>query len=580
MSRWTYLPPRLVILGLISLALWAGADPLTRMIVIGGVENRTGAKVDVAQLRCSLGNQKMYLKELVLADPDDATRNLLQADMAYLEFDSNALWQRELVITDGQTSRLMFGTPRVPTQRKPALAQDESPATEQVTNTTKRLGQAWLDSLILPNNQLTKTDDLETAQATQRIVAAWDSELKQVAQTVVEIKQLTAGLNELATHDQSDNNPLRRKWQGNSYIRLQDMETQNQNVAAKVESLRKRLQSDIATIEQAEKVDAQKISNSLTAMELDGDQLSNLLLADLHADFVNQSVEMFKWFRNARPEISRDFAPKSQRGVDIAIKGTKPNPGCWIKKIEINGEGRLLGQHFDFSGNAYNLSTEPELLEEPATFEIHAQGKQHAAVACTLDQSNENSVDTIKISCPQLNLGERTLGDKDSLQLTLGNANKVSAEVDLTSSGDQIAGTITLHYSDVALHVDDMNNFAGGKAAALQMNEGVTEIGSFKSVIRISGDQHKVAFESQSDLGRQFAKAINKTLQRRTGNSIQQKLDKLQAIKTQAVNQLQSRVENQLQQLQAVISSNQTRIANLETVTKAQNDLRGLRRFE
>ena len=581
MSRWTYLPPRLVILGLITLALWASADPLTEMIVVNSIENRTGGKVDVAQLRCSLGNQKLYLKEVVLSDPDDASRNLLQADMAYLNFDADALWRRQLVVTDGQTSRLMFGTPRAPAGPKALdLTNEKLPASDFVPDTTQELGQAWVDSLILPNNQLTKVAELETTQANDRIVASWDKELQQIAQTVIEIKKLTADLNDLASHDQSANNPLRRKWQGNSYIRLQNMETQNENVAAKLETLRERLRNDVATIEAAQQVDAQKISKSVTAMKLDGDQLSNLLLADMHSDFVNQSIEMLKWFRNARPEISRDFAPKSKRGVDVHIKGTKAAPSCLVKKIEINGEGRLLGQHFDFSGNAYNLSTEPELLDEPARFEIHAQGQQHAAVACTFDYADEKPVDTIKITCPELNLGEQILGDKESLQLTLGDSNKISAEVNLTSAGDKIAGTIKLRYTDVALHVDSLNHFAGGRVAALQMNEGVTAIRNFESVITITGDDSKVVFESQSDLGQQFASAINKTLKRRTGNTIQQQLDALQAVKTQAVDQLQSRVETQLQRLQAAISGNQSRIANLESATKVQNGLRGLRRFE
>ena len=381
MSRWTYLLPRLAILGLISLALWASAEAITRSIVVGSIENRTGGKVDVAQLRCSIGNQKLYLKEIVLADPNDAGRNLLQADMAYLDFDANALWRRQLVITNGQTSRLMFGTPRS-TAEAPAntFAEDKTPTKGVAATSTEKLGQAWLDSLILPDNKLSTIDELQTTQANQKIVAFWDQELKQIAQNVIAIKKSTGDLNELANQDQSSNNPLRRKWQGNSYVHLQNMETQNKNVSTQLASLREQLRSDIATIEQAQLVDAKKISHSITTLKLNGDQLSDLLLADMHAEFVGQSVDMFKWFQSARPEIGQDFAPKSQRGINIPSKGTHARPGCWIKQLEINGEGRLLDQHFDFSGNAYNLSTEPELLDEPATFELHAQGKQHAAV--------------------------------------------------------------------------------------------------------------------------------------------------------------------------------------------------------
>jgi len=155
------------------------------------------------------------------------------------------------------------------------------------------------------------------------------------------------------------------------------------------------------------------------------------------------------------------------------------------------------------------------------------------------------------------------------MQLTLGASNKVFAEVDLKSVGEQVSGTIKLRYSNVALHVDSLNDFAGGRVAALQMNEGVTAIDNFESVIAISGDQNKIVFKSQSNLGQRFATAMNSTLKQRTGNAVQQQLDELVALKKQIVDQLQSQVENQLERLQAAISSNQTRIANLEVFRQA-----------
>ena len=583
MSRWSYLPSRLVILGLIFVALWASADPISQMMVVRSIENRTGGKVEVAQLRLSLGNQKLYLKDLVLSDPEHASRNLLQADMAYLDFDASALWHRQLVVTNGQTSRLMFGTPRSSGQSEMLSPADKENETSRgVTSSTEELGQTWIDNLVLPNNKLSKITELQTTQANKQIVAAWGQRLQQMAKTVVDIKKLTAELNQLAVEDQSANNPLRRKWQGASSSRLQEMETQNRSIAVQMESLREQLRKDVAAIEQAHVADVQKVTSSITALELDGEQLSDLLLEELHAGFVNQSVELFQWFRKVRPEISNDFAAKRQRGVDIPIQGSLARPDFWVKKIEINGEGRLLGQHFDFSGDAYNLSTEPELLDEPATFEIHAQGKQHAAIFCKLDRTQAEPIDSVKITCPELSLGERSLGHENSIQLTLGDSNKVFAEVDLKSVGEQVSGTIKLRYSNIALHVDSLNDFAGGRVAALQMNEGVAAIDNFESVITISGDQNKIVFESQSNLGKRFATAMNSTLKQRTGNTIQQQLDELLVLKKQIVDQLQSQVENQLEQLQAAISNNQTQIAKLESVTKSSDgdQLRGLRRFE
>ena len=63
------------------------------------------------------------------------------------------------------------------------------------------------------------------------------------------------------------------------------METQNTNVAAEIESLREQLRKDVAAIEQAHANDVEKVSRSITALKLDGDQLSDLLLEELHAGF-------------------------------------------------------------------------------------------------------------------------------------------------------------------------------------------------------------------------------------------------------------------------------------------------------
>jgi len=75
---------------------------------------------------------------------------------------------------------------------------------------------------------------------------------------------------------------------------------------------------------------------------------------------------------------------------------------------------------------------------------------------------------------------------------------------------------------------------------------------------------------------------MNSTLKERTGDTIEQQLDELLALKKQIVDQLQSQVENQLERLQAAISNNRTRIASLEAVTESNDSdqLRRLRRFK
>jgi uncharacterized protein (TIGR03545 family) len=581
MSRWSYILPRLVIFGLISLALWISADSLTRMAIVSSIQNHTGGEVSIGQIRCSLGNQKLYLQEVVIADPNAKNRNLAQADMAYLEFDASALWSRNFVVTNGQTSRLMFGTPQAPVSPKARVqttTQTVSPI-KVAAKSTDKIGQDWLDNLTLPNDDSISIADLQLTKTSETIANFWQSELHSVAAEVAKIKNNTANLDRIAERELDNDNPLRSRWQDNSYVRIDTVATQTRDIANRLNALNLQYAEHLQQLSDAEKVDAKLLTTSSSSLNLEENKISQLLLADIHKDVVTESMSLFHWFQNARPEIGEDFLPKHQRGVDIPLKGVKQSPNFLVKQIEINGQGRLLNQHINFSGHAQNLSTQPKLLDAPARFELRAQGKHHIVVSCQLDRSGDIPVDTFQIACPGLDLGERLLGNEKSLAVTLGDSNQVSIQIDLKSTGENIAGTIKLRFTDVALHVDELNEMAGGKVAALQMNDAVTTIRDFESTINLSGNGNEIEFQSTSDLGRQFAVSVNQSLKNRNESLINRRLNALATKKRQIVENFQAEIGDQLQRLNAMISSNRSRLADLKQDTEKQTDDLRVKRF-
>jgi hypothetical protein len=188
-------------------------------------------------------------------------------------------------------------------------------------------------------------------------------------------------------------------------------------------------------------------------------------------------------------------------------------------------------------------------------------------------------VDTFQIACPGLDLGERLLGNEKSLAVTLGDSNQVSIQIDLKSTGENIAGTIKLRFTDVALHVDELNEMAGGKVAALQMNDAVTTIRDFESTINLSGNGNEIEFQSTSDLGRQFAVSVNQSLKNRNESLINRRLNALATKKRQIVENFQAEIGDQLQRLNAMISSNRSRLADLKQDTEKQTDDLRVKRF-
>ena len=153
-------------------------------------------------------------------------------------------------------------------------------------------------------------------------------------------------------------------------------------------------------------------------------------------------------------------------------------------------------------------------------------------------------------------LGQKVLGEDNSLLVTLGGGSQIQADIELTATGDQLTGRLTFRHANVALHVDKLNNLVGGKDVALQLNQGVASVESFETTVYLSGTIDDYRCEFRSDLGSKFAKAANEVLQENASRSIQ-------------------RIENRLKQkLEAqLLSLNQALMPKLQVGNKMLSDV-------
>lgn len=574
MPRWTYIIPRLIILGLIFLALWAGADPLTRQFVVHQLEDAAGAKVDIGQLRFSLSTEKLFLKDVMVADRREPTRNLVQADMAYLDVDLASLWNRRLVIRDGQTSRVIFGSPRTTSGKLDnAPATPANPPFEErfvALQSLSPFAQTWLDSLEPVTPTTLDTQELHLVRVATDLEQQWDPALSRLAQQVQQIQKNASTFKQAIQQD--DGNPLRDQWRDNWFIQLESVQKNADQVRERVRELAQQLETDRGRLQEAREQDAAEIANSIHQTRFQADDLSRLLLDRMHAQYVDQIVNHFRWFRQALPDPAEDFRPKLQRGINFPRPGSQ-GPQFLIKNLELNGEGEFLGQHFNFSGRAHDLTPQPRLHDQPARFELRAQGQQHVIVTCVLDRRTGEPVDQLQIVCPELEMDEQKLGDPESLWVTLGPAGLVQADVDLTAHGDQLAGTITLRHRNLSFHVDHLHELAGGETTALHMNQGLALVKEFDSTIEVFGEIDQYQHRATSDLGQKFAAAANSLLSEKKSLAIgrrQEALKKMQQLQEAKLNDYQQRLQSLAHQLQGETS----RIAELRSRANDRTELR------
>ena len=577
MIRFTYLIPRVVIIGLIALILWVSSDPLVRRVVVNKLENATGAKVEIRHLRTSLTNQKIFLKEVSIADPRSPMKNLLQAEMAYVELDPQSLLRRQVVIEHGQTSQVVFGAPRTESGALKIFsnvgANDEPNWKPKQFEPIEKIGLDWVDQFQPTDNGTLAIENLELVQTTRQQDQFWTSELATQRRNILAMQEKSS---QLKTITGDNENPLRPRFV-NAKVEVQSLATKTQAIKARLIELQKIATSNRESLQRSHRRDCKKLRQSFQVANFDSDSISRLLLTELQEEQVAEVINWFQWFRSAIPNPETDFSPKQNRGIDVRFPGVKSSPGFLIKSIDLEGEGRFANRHINFAGSAYDLTSEPALHDRPASFELRAQGEQHLIVTCTLDRRGAEPVDRLKLICPDTELPERVLGEANSLLVTIGPASRIQAEIEIQAVGDQLSGNLVFRHSNVALHVDRLHEMVGGANTALQMNQGLAEINRFESKITLSGTPDDYHYEFQSDLGIRFANAVHTLLTDNSEKRINQRKENLDQLLKQQLTRLDNEILPQLQRFAQLLNAELIAIASLRDAIPS--NLQGRPRF-
>ena len=548
MMRLSYLIPRLIILCLLAFAVLASKDSLIKKTIVSKLQDTIGAKVELGQLRCSLRNKKLFIKDLAIANPNDPMTNLFQADMAYIDLNASSLLSRRIVIDHSQTSNVIFGAPRLSSGALEGSDPKKMPLPykwfPQKTKPIGEIGLSWLDKLPLNSPQIAPNTELAISKVANQYLEFWPQALENQKLSIAGLEQKTSRYKEITQDQEKLTNPL-RPIQINPHVVFTEISTSTAAIQTRLNELNQALATNRLALHNAYQKDLLQIrAPSSQSTKFDSESVNELLLTELEARHIGEIIGWFHWFRQALPDTKTDFRPRAKRGIDVKIPSTVRKPGFLIKSIDLEGDGRFANQHTSFAGTAYNLSNEPELHDEPVSFVIRAQGQgeNHVMLNCVLDRRGDSPVDTMNIVCPSLELESQLLGDEKSLLVTMGSQSRLQAEINIQAIDNQLSGEIVFRHSNVALHVDKLNDLAGGKDTALQLNQGLASLDNFTTKITLSGSIENYQYVMRSDLGDQFARAVDSVL----SNSERKHFAKSKLMLEQKLNSELQKLNNQI----------------------------------
>lgn len=569
MKPLSFIATRVFILLLIALAAWLSKDGMIRYGFTTYGQTLTGAKVEIDQLQTNASQGRVFIKGLKVADPRNTMSNLVQADMVYLKFDSSALWNKKFVVTEGQVNGLLINAPRTKSGALDGLADAQLSPHEYPEKRGPKskvqvgeVSQTWLNRLD-PNIKHSLSTN-ESESLLHGFEEKWTQRIQDHRRAEREIQPkltaLTAGNASLTKFP----NPLRdRQFLENSFSQIDELQSDASKLRANLLHDQAQLKVDILKLNEVVERDCNQIRLRKPVNQFDENLVSELLTCEENQELVDDVVGWLSWFKNSLAlSSSGDDLPVETGYQTFRFQNNVPD--FVIQQIELEGNGWFAKQHVNFIGTAFNVSPQPALLKEPTRIELRALGKSNALVNFWLDRTNGKQTDKLQIQFPDLEFPQRKVGDERSMTLTFGGNRKAISDVQLTIDGNRINGEIKLRYTQVSMYVDTLCELLGGEDIRLLINQGLSQIDRFETVIRVDGTLDDYRLSTQSSLGNQLARAVDSAVIERVEQENHQLMTSFKQRKEQILRKCQDELQVTLQNMEQQLGQDIIRIAELK----------------
>ncbi len=573
MIRWRFLLPRVGVLLVLILLAGLCASQMLRSMIESSAERVVGAKVEFGGFKASLWKGTVRMTDIQIADPDHPLQNLMQADRGEFELNFGELLHRRWIVDKTRLSRVQFGTPRTD-------AGDMSDSANKSTNQhgvtvepvpmPEHLGQIWSDQIksSLPSFSQSK---LESTRLAQQIKQKWPARFARYQTRLEDLTSLAVDLQtEVA---KKADNPLRDLADFQRAVdRCQAVLDQVQALRAEIQQLRSEFQSDRDSVQEAGLRDQSILQQTVRVPQVNGEQISKLLLADRHAQLTKETVGWLQWIRDALPDPEDDFDNSTQTGFNLRFVD---QPNFLFRDIELDGEGRIAGNWVNFVGRASNLTTTPKLIADPATFQLNSSGHHRVSVFATIDRRGPRDVDTFRVEAPAMEFGSQELGRNDALVVNVESGTcdvKVAARL----IDNQLKGLIELEHH-VGLSLGQFDSMKDGVVARTALDQKLRSIDRFTLTMTLSGTLQKPKASFDSDLGDEIASALDEAFNLNVQQSVAEKSSRLEAILIKQNREIDWIFEDGHQKLLALATQKLATVAELQAMASEQADSRKFR---
>lgn len=504
-SRWQIWLPRLLLCGVIVLAIQLGLGLVARSVIVRSVQTATGITLDAKYSKVEIGAGRVILGNLQFASSTEIPSSVATADVCDVELETQPLLHKQFIAKRGYLDGLQIDVPSaIPTD-----ASQKGPATTHwFRDDADQVAAAWFSHVAERLQQ--DATRFESMKQTEAFLASWTSQCTEIDAHGHELDKLAAEVLESVAANQA--NPLRKvTFLTELPQRVAELQKKFAELRDQIEKQSDQLEQRRRSIVAARRHDVELANKPLTLDPVSADALTAYLLRSQATRPLDQLSVILQWARLTWPNTPSRLA-SGNRGEDILFAGCEARPSFLIRALNMHGTARIASQPIELRGVLTNLSNSPVNHGEPIRLRMLAAGSMPVELQATIDRTRGALRDSLLIDADGVLLPALKLGQPDQVAVTV-QPSTASLSISLSAEGDKISGEIQVVQHDVHIAASTGNEFS--KFALSQaMDDSLGKLNSLATRISLSGTIKEPKCTLWSNLGSAVAEAMRRAAER------------------------------------------------------------------
>lgn len=528
MIRWRFVITRLIIVVVVLVLLGWGLGPVAKYATVRGIEQVTGAKVEIGKTNVGFFPPRILYTDLHVADPrgDKEMRDAVSVDSIELVLDGDALLHRRLVARDGTIKGIQFDTQRQSSGR--IIRQDDPDTGNQGSSMLAQLLSATTN--LISDQANSAVEGLETVRRGKEIRSRWKNEYKE---QLTRARDLEKQIRDVRDSTRRIDNPL-RDWREFERTLADVREARNELVLVHQElnSMPERLQTDLVKLDEAKRIDLATIDKFVPG-DLTGASEFGI---DIMADAVRQQIQQVRSYLDGGRTIANYtiVAPEIARIRGVFHDLEKVNqPQVLVRRCEVSGVMRADGDLYTISGVIENLTPTPKLLDEPTRTRLTLDGPETVRIEFVRDRRDNADVDLLTVHWPTMEAKPIRLGNDREAGMSIEGGER-ELWVQLRSDAGKIEGRLVSKQTGVRMDIS-VDPMIAKSAAVISLRESLSAVNRIEMDARFAGTWDNIDLKLNTNLGQIMQRAARDAIDgqlRQSRELLAAKIDKAHAEQT------------------------------------------------